>query len=761
MPGWGHSLRTLAALLAGAAGPACSGGGAADGPQAGGDPSDGARPAATAPPGPIVANVPPLAARRLHALGVEPEFLLAADLDGDGARELVVTSNDPGELRVLSAAGERRFSVDGWPLRPLVAAREGKARLVLASREERTLVWLDPRRPPAAATVRREALPATPRALAAGDLGADGAGDVVVACDRRALVWFRGDGPPIEAELSGELPRCAAIAADGTGLWIGFQDTRAIAFRPYQDGALGPPRVTALDGIPRSLLEADLDGDGDFELAVAGGDETVWVFGLGRPGGASSFDASPPERRRAQAIPIDLEAGDLDGDGRPELVVLNAAALEWLQWRAAEDGSAALVSRGLAGQTPRDGALLDLDGDGDLDYAVTNRDSSALSLVWNSGGVLTAPPARRIGGFPTRLLLADIDGAAGPEALVLLAKEDGLGIARFAAGRIEPGPLVKVGPTPRGLNVTDLEGDGRTDLALLVSDAHGSRVVGVSQGPAGNWRPREDLAAPDLGGRARDLLARDLSGDGAADLVFVDEEGGRLGWLESQALAGGRPGWRERRELSLGPAPRRVIALDEDPSPAPLLAVALAGAGAGRGIAFVEARVGPEGLALAVRSRVELPLGAIDLAPADLDGDGDSDLVALLSPPSEGARGALVALYREGDSWRAAEPLATSAGLRHLALGDLDGDGALDALVAAQYAHVIDLFLGRPGSAAGFTPADGLGAAIGPFDVAASDFTRDGRLDVLAVGAHSDQLVLLAGTAQPSSEALEHLDESE
>jgi hypothetical protein len=68
-------------------------------------------------------------------------------------------------------------------------------------------------------------------------------------------------------------------------------------------------------------------------------------------------------------ISDDLEAGDIDDDGTPDLVVLNYASNDVSVFLCNPDGSLQPHQRYGIGNTPQFGTLADFDGDGRLDVA--------------------------------------------------------------------------------------------------------------------------------------------------------------------------------------------------------------------------------------------------------------------------------------------------------------------------------------------------------------------------------------------------------
>ncbi|MFF2305034.1 FG-GAP repeat domain-containing protein [Streptomyces sp. NPDC058128] len=123
--------------------------------------------------------------------------------------------------------------------------------------------------------------------------------------------------------------------------------------------------VAPLQGDIAYAKGADLDKDGASDLIMGGSSNGVWAYS-----GPSLVDGGTPRRLWRATVPgavHDIEAGDVDGDGRTEIVVAADTATVVLDGRT---GRTLATIEAPEGQLVRSTTLADLNGDGELDLLV-------------------------------------------------------------------------------------------------------------------------------------------------------------------------------------------------------------------------------------------------------------------------------------------------------------------------------------------------------------------------------------------------------
>lgn len=146
-------------------------------------------------------------------------------------------------------------------------------------------------------------------------------------------------------------------------------------------------KITPLQGDVSYAQATDLDTDGTSDVVMAGSSNGVWAYS------GPSLAAGKPKKLWQATVPgavHDIQTGDVNGDGRPEIVVAADSAVVVLNGRTGK--TLATIDGG--GQFVHSAKLADLDGDGELDILVpTNK----LNAYYGDGHRIWSYASRTLG----------------------------------------------------------------------------------------------------------------------------------------------------------------------------------------------------------------------------------------------------------------------------------------------------------------------------------------------------------------------------
>jgi hypothetical protein len=234
------------------------------------------------------------------------------------------------------------------------------------------------------------------------------------------------------------------------------------------------------------------------------------------------------------------------------------------------------------------------------------------------------------------------------------------------------------------------------------------------------------------------LAIGDFNGDGKADLAMTDANGQNVSVL----LSNGDGTFRPPVTYATGIA-EAVVTGDFNGDGKLDLAVAYSnGANVSGGVAILLGN-GDGTFRAAVNYGAGLEPGAI--AVGDFNGDGKLDVVV-----ANYAGGDISVLLGNGDgTFKPAVTYSTGSGSLplSLAVGDFNHDGKLDVVVGKFSCYspcgTISVFLGNGDGT--FPPAVNYNGGGEPISIAAGDFNGDGRLDLAVADISSGQVLVLKG----------------
>ncbi len=297
-----------------------------------------------------------------------------------------------------------------------------------------------------------------------------------------------------------------------------------------------------------------------------------------------------------------------------------------------------------------------------------------------------------------------------------------------------------VGTGPESVAVGDFDKDGKLDLAVV---NYADNKVTVEKGNgSGSFGPFHDSPFT-VGSGPSSVVVGDFNKDGNPDFATANYTGNNLTVMLGNGVGGFSPA--SGSPFTVGSGPKSLAVGDFDGDGDLDFAVANStGAsvtvmlGNGSGV-FTQASGSPFTLGSDPES----------VAVGDFDGDGELDFAT--ANKADNTVSVMLGNGSGGFTPATGSPFGVGASPRSVAVGDFNGDGRLDFATLNNTGNNITVMLGN--GSGGFTQAAGspFAAGSGPWSLAVGDFNGDGRLDLAAANADSDNVtVLLGGLAATS-----------
>lgn len=482
-------------------------------------------------------------------------------------------------------------------------------------------------------------------------------------------------------------------------------------------GGLESAGLLVTPDVVHALALGDVDADGDLDLAFAAGSKLYVAAGDG-----SAHFAAPNQIGMLNGV-VKVALADVDSDGRSDVCAISQVNGKLRAWLAQAGGGFHAPVTSAVSEGPGDFELADLDGDGALDLAVADSAANAVVIARGAGdgsfAVLDAYNVTQ--ASPTAIALGDMNGdghvdfATASKYFPVLQQRMGLGDGSF-------GPLATCG-NGQDIELVDWDGDGTLDRLALLGGAALLPGTGACGFEVPHRLPVSETATA--------LAILDANGDGLPDLAYgaasdVDESSGlgddftsvglvagdgRLGALDVVAL---------RRDASIPPTPLGPVGdLDLDGI------VDLAGVLPDKSGVAIRRGTGKASL----HDAQVVPFGGTlkSALPADLDGDGDLDLVGL-------AENGVHTALSTGTSFLPSTQVLAILSVTYLQSGDLNGDGWDDLCFLTPSGVVSFLSRGNGAFAGPMLSPDVEFPSLAPLLFQMVDLDGDLHLDLVVVG---------------------------
>ncbi|MEI7802534.1 MAG: FG-GAP-like repeat-containing protein, partial [Bacteroidota bacterium] len=286
--------------------------------------------------------------------------------------------------------------------------------------------------------------------------------------------------------------------------------------------------ATGANPISVSISDIDLDGKPDVVVTIYNSNR-VSVFRNTSTLGNISFDSEV--NFITGSNPRSVAIGDIDLNGKPEVVVVNASSATVSIFRNTSiPGTISFAAKVdfTTGTSPRSVTIGDIDGNGKADIAVANYSSSTVSVLRNLSTSGTISFATKVdfatGTFPIAIAIGDIDGNGKPDLSVANFTSNTISVFRnlSTSGTISLATKVdfNAGSSPNSIAIGEIGGDGKPDIVITYLNPETVSVFkNTSTSGTISLAAKIDYTS---GSGPYNLTIGDIDGDGKPDVAVAD-----------------------------------------------------------------------------------------------------------------------------------------------------------------------------------------------------------------------------------------------
>jgi hypothetical protein len=752
---------------------------------------------------------PSFAARQAFGTGGESVFVTTADINGDGKPDLIVPSSIEERVSVLlnttapgavapSFATRQAFATGIGPSSVTAADLngDGKPDVIVVNHDDNTVsVLLNTTSPGATAasfaTQQAFATGSQPISVTAADVNGDGKPDLIVTniADNTVSVLLNTTAPgattpsfaPQQTFATGINPHMvitADVNGDGKPDIITADvggNTVSVLLNTTAPGAITPSfaaKQTFAVGIgPFSVTAADVNGDGKPDLVVANaGDNTVSVLLSTTAPGAITPSFAAEQTFATGTTPVSVAAADVNPDGKPDLVVANQggnniSVLLNTTAPGATTPSFSTQQTFAAGFNLVSVTAADVNSDGGPDLIAVNRGNGTVSVLLNTapaptttfdGNSFATHQDFATGSAPFSVAAADVNGDGLSDLIVLNSGGNTVSVLLDTTAPGASTPIFATqqtfatGSNPHSVAVADINGDGLPDI-VVANFLDNTVSVLLNMTAPGATTPNLAIQQTfSAGNRPISVTSADVNGDGRPDLIVANELASTVSVLLNATAPGATtPSFAAPQAFAAGNLPFSVTAADVNGDGKPDLIVANLNDNT-VSVLLNTTAPGASTPTFATQQAFATGFRPQSVAVADVNGDGKPDLIVANS--GDNTVSVLLNTTAPGattPSFATQQTFATVSQPDSVTTADVNGDGKPDLIVANFGGNTVSVLLNTtvPGAATpSFATQQTFATRDGGRSVTAADVNSDGKPDLILANFHDGTVSVLLNT---------------
>ena len=368
-----------------------------------------------------------------------------------------------------------------------------------------------------------------------------------------------------------------------------------------------------------------------------------------------------------------------------------------------------------AGSNPTSITTGDFNGDGKLDFAISNQFSGTESVFLGKPDGTFAPRVDyAVGAGPSSVITADFNGDGKADLAVANANDNTVSILLGNGdGTFRSQNLFATGSHPQFLVAGNFRRHGKLDLA--VANQFDNTVSILFSNGDGTFQAHDDYST---GQQPTSIAEADFNGDGVLDLVVTSQGSNAVSVL----LGNGDGTFQSNVDYPTGNQPTVVVVGDFNKDGIADLAVATA--------SYLSVLLGNGNGTFQQHTDSIVLGGSTTMIAADFDGDGNLDVAMGLQNLDE-----FSVFLGHGDGTFQRQVVYAGPTSTALTSGDINGDGKLDLAITGMSpvtgTSVVSVFLGDGDGT--FNNRKDYRTGADPVEIATGDFNSDNNLDLAVV----------------------------